>query len=132
MQILFYEKPGCINNTKQKKVLAGHGHTVIAHSLLTHPWNTKTLRPFFGDLPIHKWFNMSAPLIKSGVVNPNSFTAEAAIDAMIQNPLLIRRPLLSVGGYKACGFDHDLVTQLINNQEVTDLLTCPNINYNCD
>jgi hypothetical protein len=33
--ITFYEKPGCINNTRQKKLIAAAGHQVIAKNLLT-------------------------------------------------------------------------------------------------
>ena len=33
--IVFYEKPGCGNNTKQKVWLAASGHTVLAKNLLT-------------------------------------------------------------------------------------------------
>lgn len=46
--ILFYEKPGCSNNSRQKAQLAAAGHTVIAKSLLTEPWTRERLRQFFG------------------------------------------------------------------------------------
>jgi hypothetical protein len=35
MHIHFYEKPGCINNIKQKKVLEEYGHTIQVHSLFS-------------------------------------------------------------------------------------------------
>ncbi len=50
--VLFYEKPGCINNTKQKVLLKAAGHEVQAHNLLTEPWTAESLRPFFGALPV--------------------------------------------------------------------------------
>ena len=34
--VVFYEKPGCGNNTKQKVWLAASGHTVLAKNL-PHP-----------------------------------------------------------------------------------------------
>ncbi|MBI1424317.1 MAG: hypothetical protein GC149_12685 [Gammaproteobacteria bacterium] len=37
-EIVFYEKPGCGNNTRQKALLAAAGHHVIARNLLTEPW----------------------------------------------------------------------------------------------
>lgn len=132
MHINFYEKPGCINNTKQKQVLESHGHTISAFSLLTQPWTIDTLRPFFSDQPVANWFNMSAPDIKNGVVDPSSFTEETALTAMMAQPLLIRRPLLSVGDVKVCGFDHPFVTDIINNVDVTPLLSCPNLKNKCD
>jgi len=45
--VTFYEKPGCINNTRQKKLLAAAGHQVVALNLLTEAWQPDRLRPFF-------------------------------------------------------------------------------------
>ena len=47
--VTFYEKPGCINNTRQKKLLAAAGHQVVAKNLLTEVWQAERLRAFFGD-----------------------------------------------------------------------------------
>lgn len=132
MRVEFFEKPGCINNTKQKQMLKEHGHTVIAHSILTEAWTADTLRPYFGSLPLDKWFNVSAPSIKNGKVNPSLFTEETAIAAMIHDHLLIKRPLIAVGEHKACGFDHPLVKELTHKEEVSSLLSCPNAKNNCD
>jgi nitrogenase-associated protein len=103
--VIFYEKPGCGNNTKQKIWLASSGHTVIAKNLLTENWNVKRLRAFFESLPVEQWFNPSAPKIKSGAINPAKLDAETALDMMIVEPLLIRRPLMEVEGVFCVGFD---------------------------
>ena len=132
MEIIFFEKPGCINNTKQKKLLAEHGHTVEAKSLLTEPWTRESLRPYFGNLPIIKWFNMTAPNIKSGDVIPSEYNEQTAIEAMLKEPLLIRRPLVIVDDHRVCGFDHPKVQKLINNVDASDLLVCPRTANKCD
>jgi len=103
--IVFYEKPGCGNNTKQKVWLAASGHTVLAKSLLTEKWTAERLRPFFGELPVAQWFNPSAPRIKSGEVDPSALDAQTALDMMVAEPLLIRRPLMDVEGEQRAGFD---------------------------
>ena len=36
-KVIFYEKPGCANNAKQKALLAAAGHEVEARNLLTEP-----------------------------------------------------------------------------------------------
>lgn len=132
MDILFFEKPGCINNTKQKDLLVKHGHKITAKSLLTENWTKDTLRPYFEEQPVAKWFNVSAPRIKSGEVNPEAFNEDSAIEAMLNDPLLIRRPLLHIGENKICGFDHKLVDELLNKTDVSDLLVCPNTTNKCD
>jgi nitrogenase-associated protein len=107
--IVFYEKPGCANNTRQKVLLAAAGHTVLAKSLLTEKWNAARLREFFGALPVAEWFNPSAPRIKSGEVLPAALDEFAALDLMLADPLLIRRPLMEVDGQRRVGFDQDAV-----------------------
>lgn len=103
--VLFYEKPGCANNTRQKVLLAAAGHTVWAKNLLAEKWTPMRLRPFFGDLPVAQWFNPSAPRIKSGALDPGRMSEDEALLQMVADPLLIRRPLLEVAGERRAGFD---------------------------
>ncbi len=103
--VVFYEKPGCGNNTKQKVWLAASGHTVLAKNLLTEKWTAERLRAFFGDLPVVKWFNPAAPKVKAGEVDPATYSAEAALELMLQEPLFIKRPLMEVEGVLRVGFD---------------------------
>ncbi|MGK7955266.1 MAG: ArsC/Spx/MgsR family protein [Crocosphaera sp.] len=127
--VTFYEKPGCKNNTKQKNLLLAAGHTLAAKSLLTESWTAEKLRPFFGDLPVNLWFNKSAPRIKSGEVIPDNLSEEKALELMIADPLLIRRPLIEVDGVHRVGFDPETIDAWIGlNQEkpvTEDLETCP-------
>ena len=112
-----------------------NGHTFIAHSLLTTELNVATLRYFFGDLPINEWFNLSAPRIKNGEISPDDFDENTALDAMVEEPLLIRRPLIEAEGELACGFDNALVRKLLGEDtDVSNLQTCPNTAQwnNCD
>lgn len=107
--VLFFEKPGCINNTRQKQLLEASGHRVEARNLLAEPWDQSRLRGFFGSRPVADWFNRAAPRVKSGEVRPEALTAEAALAMMVADPLLIRRPLMQVGERRECGFDAALV-----------------------
>ncbi len=132
--VLFFEKPGCINNTRQKLWLAASGHTVLAKNLLKEKWRKDELRPFFGDLPVALWFNPSAPRVKSGEVNPAKLDAEAALSMIIKEPLLIRRPLMKTGDNYHVGFDADAVHAWIGlNDEKPkgDLQACQNAPTPC-
>lgn len=123
----FYEKPGCLNNTRQKQMLVAAGHEVIAHNLLTEPWQKPRLRAFFGDKPVSEWFNASAPAVKNGEVNPGQLQEDEALALMLANPLLIRRPLLQVGEVLQVGFDPELVHAWIGLDEPAqagDMETC--------
>ncbi len=77
--VYFYEKPGCINNTWQKKLLTAAGHQVVALNLLTEPWQKDRLRAFFGELAVRDWFNVSAPAIKLGEIEPDKLSEQEAL-----------------------------------------------------
>jgi nitrogenase-associated protein len=127
--VLFYEKPGCINNTKQKVLLAAAGHTVQAKNLLTEKWTAARLRAFFGDLPVVEWFNHTAPRVRDGEIWPHKLSGEQAIALMLKEPLLIRRPLMEVDGQRRVGFDQGAVDRWIGlsskARDREDLETCP-------
>lgn len=126
--IRFWEKPGCVNNTRQKRLLEDAGHTLQARNLLTEPWTAETLRPFFGRLPVADWFNRSAPVVKDGTVIPESLDEETALTLMLRDPLLIRRPLMQVRDERRVGFVPEEVAAWIGLSPVapgTDLQTCP-------
>lgn len=126
-KVIFFEKPGCVNNTKQKALLDAAGHQVEAHNLLEHPWSTETLRPFFGNRPVTEWFNRAAPRVKSGEIRPETMDEAGALSAMLADPLLIRRPLIQVEGRREVGFDPDIMAQWLDIEpdRKTDLESCP-------
>ncbi|MBI3432560.1 MAG: nitroreductase [Hydrogenophilales bacterium] len=103
--LIFYEKPGCANNARQKRLLRDAGHEVIARDLLAEPWTAERLLEFFAGLPVADWFNRAAPQLKSGEIDPEGVDAESAIRLMLDNPLLIRRPLIEAKGWRLVGFD---------------------------
>ena len=103
--IVFYEKPGCRNQARQKEELRAAGHELDVRDLLSTPWRAEMLRPFFQDMAVTEWFNPAAPRIKSGEVDPAALTSDEAIDVMLADPLLIRRPLLVFEGKAMCGIE---------------------------
>lgn len=126
--IVFYEKLGCINNTRQKRLLQSAGHRVIARNLLAEPWEPKELREYFNGLPVSEWLNASAPRVKSGEVSPDKYHDEELLQLMTEDPLLIRRPLMRVGNERIAGFDHRRVAAWIGlptTAAVDGLEHCP-------
>lgn len=94
MHIIFYEKPGCSGNAKQKAFLQQAGHTLEVRSLLSWPWQRDTLMTFMDHLPVPDWFNRAAPRVKSGEVDPHKLGREEALQILLDDHLLIRRPLM--------------------------------------
>ncbi|BDA40020.1 ArsC/Spx/MgsR family protein [Candidatus Atelocyanobacterium thalassae] len=131
-KIIFYEKPGCRNNTKQKNLLIAAGHELDVKNILTESWTIDKLYLFFKDLPQTLWFNHSAPRIKSGEIIPKNFTnadGRNILELMVADPLLIRRPLIQVGQTYNAGFEQDTINNWIGlnpiQSSAEDLETCP-------
>ncbi|WP_027854772.1 ArsC/Spx/MgsR family protein [Marinobacterium litorale] len=126
VQVVFYEKPGCINNRKQKKLLEEAGHSLDARNLLKADWTPQSLRPFLGD-EITGWINKSHPGVKSGEVSLDYSQPEAVLAQMCADPLLIRRPLMDIDGQCLQGFEADRIDQMIGLTRLPqeDIESCP-------
>lgn len=129
-QVIFYERPGCINNARQKALLWASGHEVEAHNILKTAWTPASLRPFFGDRPIIEWFNKTAPQIKLGEIVPQNLDETAALELMIEDPTLICRPLIQVGDTYQIGFNRTKVDTwigLASPKGLEKLEACPKV-----
>lgn len=102
--IVFYEKPGCGGNARQKAALRAAGHTLEVRDLLRTAWTPDTLLPFLQGQPVHDWFNRAAPRIRQGLLAPNTLSADEALACLLADPLLIRRPLMQCRGQHHLGF----------------------------
>jgi nitrogenase-associated protein len=111
--VVFYEKPFCAANAKQKQILRASGCTLIERNLLEHGLDGDTLRSFMGDQKVADWFNYAAPAIKNGEISPERLDEESAMELLMSNPILIRRPLMVIGSEKLCGFDADKVSEVL-------------------
>ena len=104
--IVFYEKAGCAGNAKQRALLERAGHTLVRRDLLTASWTRENLLPYLDPLPVGDWFNRAAPRVKAGQVVPEQLTREAALALLVEEPLLIRRPLMQrEDGARLVGFE---------------------------
>lgn len=134
--IVFYEKPGCGGNARQRAALEAAGHTLERRNLLTAPWTREALLAFLAPLPVADWFNRAAPRVKSGEVRPETLDADTALALLIAEPLLIRRPLMQCrdDGSRHVGFDPAAVhawVGLASPVPPTSLDTCPSARHHC-
>ena len=118
-RIVFYEKPGCANNARQKERLLAAGHELFEKNILTEPWTASRLRQFFGARPVGEWFNRASPRVKGGEIIPETMTETEALQAMVADPLLIRRPLLEAGEIRLAGFDAPQVARWLGDRAMT-------------
>ena len=111
--VVFYEKPFCAANAKQKQILRASGCTLIERNLLDHGLDAEGLRSFMGDKSVADWFNPAAPAIKNGEVTPSELDEIKAMELLMSDPILIRRPLMIIGSEKLCGFDAVKVAEIL-------------------
>jgi nitrogenase-associated protein len=116
--IIFYEKPGCQNNRRQRELLELAGHTLEVINILTHTWTKDELGRFIGGKAASDCFNPAAPDIRDGRLDPSAYSLEEAIGLMIENPLLIKRPLMELELRFIQGFDPVLLSSIINLEPI--------------
>jgi nitrogenase-associated protein len=133
-KMVFYEKPGCINGEKQKIILEAAGNVLQCVNILEHNWSRDQLLPYVTGKHSEQIMNHTAPQIKKGEVVPKNLTFEEAIQLMINDPILIKRPLIEVEGLFIQGFDNALLGPYLGDWDGSeDVLTCPNLlSVSCD
>jgi nitrogenase-associated protein len=128
-KVIFWEKPGCQGNARQKEILLASGHELEVRDLLTEPWSEELLALFFGDRPVAEWFNPAHPRVKSGGVIPAAFGRDGALELMVAEPLFIVRPLMQVGEERLAGFDvkevHNWIGLALDSVGFRDPKNCP-------
>lgn len=132
--IQFFEKPGCINGKKQKNILIEAGNTLECVNILEHTWSHEELAPYLGENEPSLIMNHTAPAIKKGEIVPANLQHDEAVALMIENPILIKRPLIKVDGMSIQGFTDDrLIPYLGSWDGKDDVVTCPNLlSISCD
>ncbi len=111
--VLFYEKPGCATNAKQKRQLQQAGCIVFVRDLLNNGLTEAELYAFLEPLHVSAWFNPNAPKIKNGEIDISALSREQALKMLMREPILIRRPLMVIGNRKFCGYDAEAIAKVL-------------------
>jgi arsenate reductase (glutaredoxin) len=121
MGVIFFEKPGCMGNAKQKTLLDLYNIRYKTEDILSYPWTKEFLEEFFKDIPKEKICNPFAPQIKSKEIEPKNLTKDQLVELMLESPILIKRPLLIVGEHKLCGFSIEMINELFHKNICTSV-----------
>ena len=130
--LTFYEKPSCVTNRKQKALLTQAGIEFDCQDILTTEWSPSQLAEFLGPTgKASDMLNPNSPRVKNGEFAKVSDNA-ALFAAMVKDPLLIKRPLISVGDDHWAGFNLEKLGQYFKlpvaldgkNAPDTDLEAC--------
>ena len=109
-----------------------HRVELTVKSILAEPWTADRLRPFFAGRAVFDWFNPTAPAITAGELNPAALDADRALQVMVEQPILIRRPLIVHDGQTSCGFDAPVLHRLGLSSPSESLEVCQEVPGSCD
>ncbi|QOP40720.1 ArsC/Spx/MgsR family protein [Sulfurimonas marina] len=123
MGIIFFEKPGCMGNAKQKQILDLHNISYMTKNILTYPWTKELLESFFDGVAKESIYNPFAPQVKNKEINPKELSKEELIGLMLKDPILIKRPLLIIGEEKICGFSIEKINAIFNRNICSSVST---------
>jgi nitrogenase-associated protein len=133
-EIIFFEKPGCINGGKQKAILRAAGHSLSCIDILKYPWSPEKLLRFVTGKNPSEMINYTAPAVKKGELVPEHLSFKEAVNLMVADPILIKRPLIAVNGLNIQGFSDSRLTPYLGDWDGRDdVTTCPNLQtLSCD
>ena len=78
-----------------------------------NPLSEKELREIIGDAPIEKFLNTRTPLYRGKNMKQKPPTKEQAIQLMLTEPNLLKRPVIIKGKKKVTGFNEAEVKELL-------------------
>ena len=134
MKMEFFEKPGCINGEKQKRILQAAGHELQLLDILSFPWTMELLLPFVAGKEPAAMMNFTAPAIKRGEIVPAELSFNEALALMVSHPILIKRPLIRIADLSLQGFTDPRLKPYLGSWDGSeDVVTCPNLaTISCD
>ncbi|MBU0681249.1 MAG: nitrogenase-associated protein [Proteobacteria bacterium] len=133
-EIIFFEKPGCINGDKQKAILRAAGHSLSCIDILKYPWSPEKLLIFVAGKEPSEMINSTAPAVKKGEVVHERLFFDEALNLMVANPILIKRPLIAVNGLSIQGFTDPRLAPFLGDWDGREnVTTCPKLQtLSCD
>lgn len=78
-----------------------------------HPLSEKELRGIIGDDPIEPYLNTRTPLYREKGMKQKPPSKDEAIELILRDPNLLKRPVIIKGKRKLTGFNEAEVKQLL-------------------
>ena len=116
-RLTLYTKSGCTACTKARQYLLAAGIHYAERDIFKHPLTEAELRMVTGDRPLRDIFSFRSPSARerglTDVLAPDS----VLLSHMLEEPRLIRRPLLAGGPELVIGYDTARLQALSQLQE---------------
>ncbi len=117
MNVTIYHNPKCSKSRKTLELLSSRGLTPTVVEYLVTPPDALTLKSILAKLnaePRDVMRSQEAPYLDLGLAN-TELTVDELIEAMVNNPILIERPIVVAGERAVIGRPPENVIDLIEN-----------------
>jgi Spx/MgsR family transcriptional regulator len=104
---IFYYKSTCSTCRRARALLQELGVSTRERDMSKQPLSLDELRALVGDREIKPFLNPRNELYRERGMARQTPTKDEALALMAENPNLIRRPILIVGGSPLLGFDEE-------------------------
>jgi Spx/MgsR family transcriptional regulator len=106
-RVTLFTKSGCTTCIKARQFLLRQGVNYTERDIFKHPFSEIELRAIVAKRPVKEIFSYRSPSVKAMGLDVERMSDEELIQVMLQEPRLIRRPLLTSGPSVVIGFDEN-------------------------
>ncbi|MDB5099901.1 MAG: hypothetical protein JWM80_4322 [Cyanobacteria bacterium RYN_339] len=104
-RVTLYTKSGCTSCQKARQFLLARGVHFAERDIFKHPLDERELRALAAQKPLAELFSHRSPSVKALGLADKALTDDEMLRYMLQEPRLIRRPLLRGEDEVVVGFD---------------------------
>ena len=112
-----FTKAGCSTCIKAKQLLMANGVHFTERDIFKHPLTEKELRALCGERPLSALFSSRSPSAKALGLLDRELGEQELLAHMLQEPRLIRRPLVTRGEELLIGYDEERLRAMLQLQE---------------
>jgi Spx/MgsR family transcriptional regulator len=108
----FLQKPSCTTCRKARAYMENRGFALHFRNLDKERLSSEELEKLIGDRDHREFLNTRNELYRQKNMKQNPPTRAEAIRMMVDEPSLIRRPVIVAGGRIVLGFDQEKIDNL--------------------
>ena len=111
-RVRFYQKSSCGDCRKAREVLSHMGLNLDVRDLFREPLNRSELTELIGSTDVREFLNPASVMFRQRRMESAPPTRAEAIRLMMEDPNLIRRPIIIKGKRKVFGFEKTILRGL--------------------
>ena len=115
MKAIIYHNPRCSKSRQTLALLEEKGVILEIIEYLKTPPNQQTLKEIINklDIALIDLMRKSEPIYKKLNINKESKDIQSLLDVMVENPILIERPIVVANGKAVIGRPPELVLDIV-------------------